>query len=179
MSKQVLATRYARAFLKAEKNVHGQVGGSLPAFSAIDSVFELRQFRGMLASAAFTPALKLDLLEYVLEQVAAEELLQRFVKLLVSVGRIELLGDISASYRRLLRLERNEVDVRVDAATELDEQQQGFIAKELRTSLNREPILEVKVDQQLLAGLRIRFEDKVLDLSLKQEVAGLLSAMSR
>jgi F-type H+-transporting ATPase subunit delta len=87
--------------------------------------------------------------------------------------RLELLRPILASLRELHDVRAGRVRVEVASAVALPEDQRQRLEQELRESLHREPILNLKVEPELIAGLRIRVGDWQYDGSVRTELENI------
>lgn len=88
-------------------------------------------------------------------------------------ARLSELPKIAATYERLMRAKRGEVDAVLITAEPLDEKQAQDIANAVmkgRGGSNAKVVLKTKVDPTILGGLQVEIGDEVLDLSVKSQV---------
>ncbi len=97
-----------------------------------------------------------------------------FIKLLVENGRLKLLPEITAEFKRLLADAERRVAVEITTAAEVDAAQQKLLAGAIARRLAREVDVSWKVDASLIGGAVIRADDLVIDAS----VAGELDRLS-
>src|SRR5262249_57269894 len=86
-------------------------------------------------------------------QGRASEIFLNFLLVLNEHERLDLLRPILAAYRRLYEERTGHVRVRVKSAAPLPDDQRQRLEQELRAAFRREPILEARVDPDLLGGL--------------------------
>ncbi len=110
---------------------------------------------------------------------ALDEQGRNLLRLLAEKGRLPLLPDIAALYRRLQAEAEGTVQAEVVSALPLDEAQLEALAARLRARLGKEVRLVQKVDESLLGGAIVRAGDLVIDGSLKTRLEQLASALTR
>jgi F-type H+-transporting ATPase subunit delta len=102
-----------------------------------------------------------------------DEIFLNFLLVLNDHDRLDLLRPILAAYRELYDRRQNRVRVEVRSAVPLPEDQLHRLRDELRQMMRREPILEPRVDPELLGGLVIRVEDWLYDASVRARLEGI------
>jgi F-type H+-transporting ATPase subunit delta len=118
-------------------------------------------------AAALTPALE--------GQVS--DLLRGFVGVLARNNRLDLLRGVAGAYRQLLEERAGRVPVKVTAAVELSDAQRAAIASSLKNVLDQEPVLDVRVDPDLLGGMVVQVGDTVIDTSVRTRLQSLRTLM--
>lgn len=94
---------------------------------------------------------------------------------LVRRGRLHLLRRVVERFRKLLNAREGKIELVVTSAVELGPTERRMIVEELRGPLGAEPILNVRVDESLVGGVKIRIGDRVYDAS----IAGRLEQMKQ
>jgi F-type H+-transporting ATPase subunit delta len=89
-----------------------------------------------------------------------------FLKVLGRHGRLNLLRDVRRELAALYNKHKNRVEVEVRVARELSDSTREELRRTLASRLAAEPILNVKVDSSLVAGVVIRVGDTVYDASV-------------
>lgn len=99
--------------------------------------------------------------------------------LLITRGRLDMLGDIVAEYRRLLDSYRGIEEARVVTAVPLSDEDKPALEERLSALTGKKIIIQSEVDPSLLGGIVARVGGKLLDGStrsrlqaLKREMAG-------
>lgn len=97
-------------------------------------------------------------------------LVLRFLIVLNNKGRLGALPGIVVAYDRMLKEHRNQVDVDVYTAEPLDEELLRRVEERLSTALERSAIVHPHTDRSLIGGMRIRYEDKLIDASVAAQL---------
>jgi F-type H+-transporting ATPase subunit delta len=95
---------------------------------------------------------------------------EAFLSVLVLRGRSNLLKTAVAAFRRLLDRRQGKVEVSVTTAVELSEGQKEALAAALRAAIGAEPLLELKVNRDILGGVVVHVGDSVYDASVATEL---------
>jgi len=97
-------------------------------------------------------------------------LVLRFLLVLNSKGRLEALPGIVVAFDRMLKRHRDQVDVNVYTAQPLDEDLLERVGQRLSKALGRTAIVHPHTDRSLIGGMRIRYEDKLVDASVASQL---------
>lgn len=165
-----LASVYAKGFLAAAQQAGGMEGAkvALDELRAVDEeVFA--QFP-KLAEAARSAFLSHEERVGVLDRVLGgrvSPVVLNTLKVLSSHERFGLLRQVVGQSQLLLDRDNGRVHVRVTTAQRLDQPLLDELAGVLRQKLGVEPILEPEIDDDMIAGIKIRVKDTVYDGSLK------------
>ena len=101
-----------------------------------------------------------------------------FLKVISDNGREEILEDALARYEELVKEHLGKVEVEVTTAIELSEEELDRIKERLARILEgREVILETNVDPDLLGGAVFRFGGRMVDSSVRGQLASLREEM--
>jgi F-type H+-transporting ATPase subunit delta len=103
----------------------------------------------------------------------ADDDLVKFLQVLNLHDRLELLRATAAAYHELLDARRNRVHVLVRSAAPLSEEQRRGLVEQIRASSERraiEPVLETRVDPDLLGGLVVQVGDFLYDSSVRSRL---------
>ena len=170
----VTAERIARVYATAFMEVAAK---SPDAAALVDEVVSLvtdvldqfPQFDATLRSALVSHEEKQQLLDRVFGNRISVDVLN-FLKVLSKHGRLELLRPIARQLKKLHseRSGMREVEVRV--AIPLDDAVRREIEQTLRKTLRAEPVMRVRVDPSLVAGMVIRVGDTVYDSSIQTQL---------
>ncbi|OGO80746.1 MAG: ATP synthase F1 subunit delta [Clostridiales bacterium GWC2_40_7] len=97
-----------------------------------------------------------------------------FVSLLLDKGRIKYMPEIYEEFSRLADEKRSILNIKVITATPLDEIQINTIADKYRKLYNAASVkAHVKVDANLIGGVKVIIGDKVTDVSVKSRLSEL------
>jgi F-type H+-transporting ATPase subunit delta len=100
----------------------------------------------------------------------SSDLFRNFLMVLNDHDRLDLLRSILAAYRQEHERRTAQIRVLVRSAEPLPDDQRERLLGELRTIYKREPVLEMKVDPDLLGGLVVRVGDQLFDGSVRARI---------
>ena len=100
----------------------------------------------------------------------SSELFTNFLRVLNDHGRLDLLRPIAVALRDLSEKRAHRVRVQVRSAVPLHDDQRERLRQELREGFHLEPILEERVDPDLLGGMVVRVGDWQYDGSVRTQL---------
>jgi F-type H+-transporting ATPase subunit delta len=103
----------------------------------------------------------------------ADPLFVNFLLVLNGHDRLDALRAIARAYRDLYEQRTGKARVLVRSAMPLAENQLARLADELRAVLGREPVLETRVEPELLGGLVLQSGDWVYDASVRSRLTAM------
>lgn len=165
-----VAMIYAEALLNAAQK-HGQAAEVLAELQGlVDEVFQKEpQFESFLATGAIGRDRKAQVIQTALLG-RASEIFTNFCMVLNDHDRLELLRPILAAARELHEQRSGQIRVTVWSAVALPDDQQDRLRNQLRTTLKREPLVETRVDPELLGGMVVRVDDWLYDASVRNQL---------
>jgi F-type H+-transporting ATPase subunit delta len=173
-----LARVYAEALLRAAVKQSPQ--------AAVDLGTEMLQLREnlvkhpevaeFLASPALGKKGKLAFLESALKGNASE-LLRGLVWTLWKNNRLSLFRSVLTAYLQILDERAGRISVKVTAAVPLTDEQKNTLVATLKEGLNQEPVLDVRVDPELLGGMIVQVGDRVFDTSVRSRLQSLRTVL--
>jgi len=106
----------------------------------------------------------------------------KLVSVLVTKGRLGMIGDIADEYQRLVDnyrgIEGAEV-AEVTTALPLDDEDKLRLAQRLTSLVGKPVVLKPKVDSSLIGGVIIRVGDKLIDGSIRNKLLALKRELER
>lgn len=114
--------------------------------------------------------------EPVLERAFAgrsSNLVRALIGVLNKNGRLGQIRSVRAAYQRLREQQSGLIRVLVKSASPLDDGQREHLKSTLAAQLKGEPVLDVKVDPELLGGLVIQIGDRVYDMSVRTRLQSI------
>ena len=96
-----------------------------------------------------------------------------FVLVIGQANRINLLESVLESFKRLVALEKDQKNVTVASSYALDQEQLKKIEQALQKRTGSEINISTHLDKSLIGGIKISYEDQVIDLSLKNKLEAL------
>ena len=174
-----LARVYAESLLvaaaKQSPEAADAVGAELEAF--VKALHASGGAAAFLVSPAVGKKKKAAALAPALEGHASN-LLRGLVGVLAVNNRLGLLRSVSQAVRQLLDERAGRVRVKVTAAVALTDAQKAELKTNLKDILgNQEPVLDVRVDPDLLGGLVVQVGDSVIDTSVRSRLQSIRSLL--
>lgn len=172
MSSPVLARRYAKALLALAQ----EADAVEPTQRELDELHRaLAEGGGLdsLSNPGTPPRAKAAALDAIAQQIGMTDLLHRFMRRLIDARRIDALGSICDAYRRLSREHTGVLQATVAAAQPMTDAQHSMLRQALESKTGKQVTMEVHVDPALLAGVRVRIGNQVLDGSAQAKLRRL------
>lgn len=170
---QKLAARYAQALLDvaAARNLIEAVRQDLKQASAI--IASHAELQAALANPALPIDIKQRILESLFAKLATADLLLRFLRVLLTRGRIELLAEIECAFTALSNTRRGIVPATIISAVPLSADQLQRIEKRLAETAGKAVALEAQVDPRALGGVAVRMQGRLFDGTIRRRLKGL------
>jgi F-type H+-transporting ATPase subunit delta len=164
---QRVAKVYAEALLRAagRQGVGREIADELQAL--VGDVFRREPALELFLSS---PAVGRDRKAALLRQTfqgRTSDLLMDFLLVLNGHDRMEVLRGVADVYKEMIDRQENRVEVRVQSAVPLADDQRERLTGELRAAFGKEPVLHASVDPALLGGLVVQVDDWVYDSSVR------------
>ncbi len=90
-----------------------------------------------------------------------------------SANRLRLLTDISKNFKELVAKEKNLKNITVASSYRIDKEQLKQIEAALKKRMKAEVSVVTEIDKSLIGGLKISYDDQVIDLSIKNKLEKL------
>ena len=136
-----------------------------------DAVRESQQLQVFLFSPHFSTQEKKAGLERALE--GADEVLMRFLELLVEKHRMPVLFRIRQEYESLCEQAERRLGVEITSAVELDPAMAEEVAEQIGAHTGRRIELRRRVDPEIIGGLILRVGNSILDASVRTRLERL------
>jgi len=133
-----------------------------------------------LVAALESPRLSAKQKDALLSSVysGTDELRRNFLSLLASRQRLSIIGQIAAEFDRLLDEHRGVAKAEVTTAVLLDDASREVVRSWLAKATGRTIVLEEKVDSNILGGVVARIGDRLLNVSLAEQLAAMRSRLA-
>ena len=102
-----------------------------------------------------------------------DPMVQNLLSLLVSRGLVELVPEVEEGYQELLDQHRGREQVDVSSAVPLRDSEREQIVQFLTRLINKDVVLDSRVDPSILGGLVIKVGDRLIDGSTRTRLQGL------
>jgi F-type H+-transporting ATPase subunit delta len=177
MERQI-ATRYAEALfsLARENDLVTPVEGDLRLMA--EMLRQFPDFSRILEHPEITLARKYALLERIAAG-AIQSLSLAFLRLLVRRRRSGIIALVREEYIRLAEAAAGVITVEVDSAVAIRPEQSARLQQALERLTGKQVTLHLQIEPKLLAGVRVRIEDKMLDGSAAGRLEALRAIMQK
>ena len=170
VSAQRIARVYAEALLRAAEKLGAADAIQEELESLVHEVFPADpQFEAFLASGIISQKRKREVIQTVFGGRASAVFL-KFLHVLNNNDRLGLLRLILAAYLRLRDEHARRIRVRVTTAVPLTDDQRARLLRDLREAFALEPLLDERVDPELLGGMVVRVGDWLYDASVRTRI---------
>ena len=181
MTDTVVARRYAHALFALGKKAGtpelekqgkslGDMDKLLAASPELDKIFK---------SPVVSVEEKRQVLTKLLESIGADKTMTNFCLLLADKGRLSSLRPIATCYGTLLDTEKGVIRGRLLTAVSLDAKKQAQLKTLLEKKAGKSLELAFDVDKSILGGVVLKVGDRVLDASLRAQLAILRDTIKR
>ena len=150
--------------------------GTLDEWSADFSLIELALEDQKMLQLVETPSISQSEKTSIFCDVFRDEVQDKFVNFLAVAGsanRLRLLTDISKNFKELVAKEKNLKNIRVASSYRIDKEQLKQIEAALKKRMKAEVSIVTEIDKSLIGGLKISYDDQVIDLSIKNKLEKL------
>lgn len=100
-------------------------------------------------------------------------LVMNFLGVLNNKGRLRLLGNIADAYSDLLDEQQGRVEVDVTVAQRLTPDQLEQVRQRVSQALGKSAVVHQYVDENIIGGLVLRVEDRLIDASVKYQLEAM------
>lgn len=181
MTNTVVARRYANAIFALGKQAGGQTitkhGGMFASLK--DVIASSPELMLVLKSPVVSGAEKKAVMEGLLKAVKADKTVSNFCFLLADKNRLASFLDIATCYGKLLDEEKGVIRGMLTTAVPLDAKKQSALKGELEKKAGKKIELSFNADASILGGVVLKVGDRVLDASLRAQLAILRETIKR
>ena len=171
------ANRYAKALfqLAEEENSMNSVSKDLDGFlKAVESSEDLSR---LVNSPMYSEKEQSDAINAILKKMKVNELISKFIGLLIQNRRINSINYIVAAFHRLLAIHSGEVIASIVSAEDLNKSQIDKLTKNLKEMIGKNIKLDLETDPKLLGGLIVKVGSQMIDNSLETKLNNIKIAM--
>lgn len=172
-----VARRYARALLEA--SAPGAVGGGADQLSALAGLVASNPELGdVIENPAYSRAQRHGVVDGLIQLLKVEStVLRNFLRLLVDRHRLAMLPDIARLFRDMADEKAGRVRGTVVSAIPLDPQSIRQLESTLSQVVQKQVVLETRVDQEVLGGVSTQVGSVVFDGTLRSQLDDLKRAL--
>ena len=172
-----IARRYARALLEA--SAPGAVAGIADQLSALAGLVASNPALGdVIENPAYSRAQRHGVMDGLTQLLKVEStVLRNFLRLLVDRHRLAMLPDIARLFRDMADEKAGRVRGTVVSAIPLDPQSIRQLESTLSQVVQKQVVLETRVDQEVLGGVSTQVGSVVFDGTLRSQLDDLKRAL--
>ena len=147
------------------------------AKSLYSVIKDSQDFSTFIKDPTFKQDKQLEIFSAIFEKVKLNSLFIKFVKFLIYKRRIFYLKNILNDFINYCSIQRGEVRAELVSSKKLDNSQIEKIKEEMTKDFNSKINLSYKVDESLLAGVKIKIGSIMIDNSLKNKLMKMKNSM--
>jgi F-type H+-transporting ATPase subunit delta len=102
-----------------------------------------------------------------------DQLLLNFLGVLNLKGRLPMLPEISDAYQSLLDEMFGKIEVDVTVAQKLSPEELSLVQQRVSTALGKSAVVHQYVDENIIGGLVLRVQDRLIDASVKYQLTAI------
>ncbi|MDX9970928.1 MAG: F0F1 ATP synthase subunit delta [Candidatus Gracilibacteria bacterium] len=96
--------------------------------------------------------------------------IENFLKLVERKKQRKILKRFFSVFEKNWQEKNNEINVVLSSAFEMDKETVQILSEFLQEHLNKKPVFRTNIDKSLLGGIKLEFDDKILDLSVRKNL---------
>ena len=141
-------------------------------FSSMEAAFEDEKVLNLVETPSISQIEKTEIFCDLFRGEAQEKFLN-FLSVAGKANRLKHILDISKNFKELVAEERNLKNITVASSYKIDKEQLEEIEAALVKRLKAEINISTEIDKTLIGGLKISYDDQVIDLSIKNKLEKL------
>ena len=145
--------------------------------TVVSALLQMPDYRALLASPAITKEDRLDALDAAFRGKIPDILLA-ILRMMVSRGHVSALNGMARDYEELARGYRGESMAVVTSAVELKEAETVALRAKLEKKLGRKVTLQCREDPDLIGGIRVEVDGRVIDGSIRNKLEEIKEVMN-
>jgi F-type H+-transporting ATPase subunit delta len=146
----------------------------IPQLEAVaESLRQVPEFEQVMVTPMVTPEVKTTILDQILDSLAVDDLVRRFVHVVQQHFRLQHMADIVVAYRALVDRALGRVHATVAVAAPMSASDRTLILDVMKGIVGADVVADVVHDPELIAGFKIQVGSRVFDGSLVGQLAQL------
>jgi len=172
MKGRKVASRYAQALLDLaiEQKSLDKVNADMVELSQVCA--ESKDLTNLLKSPIIDSSKKMDVLNALFSK-NMDKMSIGFMSLILKHSRENLLPEIASSFTSLYKVNKNILDVYITSAVPLEPIVKDKIIQKIKAKFKGEVVLFEQIDEKLIGGFVVKFDDKQLDASIASQLTNL------
>ena len=170
-----IARPYAEAIFRLARE-QGRLAPWSERLAQLAAIADNREVAACIGNPNLTAAQKADLVTAALGS-AVETDVANTIKVLAGSERLGLLPEIARFFESLKRAEEGVKNAVIFSAFPLDDAQQQKLLSDLEARFETRLRPAIKLDPELIGGVRVEVGDQVLDASVRGKLAAMATAL--
>lgn len=172
----VIAYPYAQALFQLAKE-NNKEDNWLDILAQLKQIAEDANFTNLIHNPKFDAKQVIEIISGMLKNSDAE--INGLLKVLAENNRLLVLNEIYIIFKDLVLADQNKAQAIIESAYELTKEQQADFEKILSQKFGKTITSEVKVKPELIGGIKVLINDKMIDASIKGRLANLASQLTK
>ncbi len=169
--------RYANALFQLSKEAKVVDSVSKDLQNLKDIINNNEKFLSLVKNPSVSKSEKNNVFTAIAKKIELSKLTSNFIGVIIRKNRVNYLLDIINSFENLIASLRGEKLAIITSATELSEAEVKDIKIKLKEKFDSDFIINVKVDPNLIGGLKIQVGSQMIDSSIKNQLQLLKEKM--
>ena len=145
--------------------------------TVVSALLQTPDYRAMLASPAISKEERLNALDSAVRGKIPDSLLA-ILRMMISRGHVSALNGMARDYEELARGYRGESVAVVTSAVPLKEAETVALRAKLEKKLSKTVIIQFRVDPELIGGIRVEVDGRVIDGSIRNKLDEIKEVMN-
>ena len=145
--------------------------------TVVSALLQTPDYRAMLASPAISKEERLNALDSAFRGKIPDILLA-ILRMMISRGHVSALNGMARDYEELARGYRGESVAVVTSAVPLKEAETVALRAKLEKKLSKTVIMQFRVDPELIGGIRVEVDGRVIDGSIRNKLEEIKEVMN-
>lgn len=169
-----IAKRYSLALFEAAKELN-QLDQTYKDLQIVLHIFQKNsELTSIFVSPVISKNEKLNIIDEIFVQKAGvSDLVCNFLRLLVEKYRENIILESIDFFRHMYNKEKGFQEAEIISVVELDDSYLTKIGDILYKQFHKKFLFKKKVDPQILGGFIVKFEDKIIDASVRNDLFSL------
>lgn len=175
----LIAQRYADALVQIAKDGKLTFEKISKNLNIINEILEQSKD---LKEVLVNPVISIDDKKEILDKVFSNEvdvLIINFLKILTDKNKFDIFDDILEAYNKSIDNINNIKRVSVTSAVTMPEDAKSRLKQKLEEKLKANVIIDLNINKDIIAGLVIKIDDNVIDMSLRHKLEDLSKSITR
>lgn len=178
----LIAQRYADALVQIAKFSQGGKLTFETISKNLNLIKEILEQSKDLKAVLVNPVVSVDDKKEILNKVFSGEidvLVINFLKLLTDKNKFSIFDDVLEAYNKLIDSIDNIKRISVTSAVTMPDDAKNRLKQKLEEKLKANVVLDLNINKDIIAGLVIKIDDNIIDMSLKHKLEDLSKSITR